>query len=71
MLHIAAKDIFPPEAQKAGHGRAERQSAGDDPCLSGNGSCFAREGGQHYDKACADLANTRTDTSSGSIWGKP
>ena len=23
---------------------------------------FAREGGQHYDKACADLANTRTDT---------
>jgi carboxymethylenebutenolidase len=23
---------------------------------------FARTGGQHYDKACADLANTRTDT---------
>jgi carboxymethylenebutenolidase len=22
---------------------------------------FAREGGQHYDKANADLANTRTD----------
>jgi carboxymethylenebutenolidase len=23
---------------------------------------FARPGGKHYDKACADLANTRTQT---------
>jgi carboxymethylenebutenolidase len=23
---------------------------------------FAREGGAHYDKACADLANGRTST---------
>ena len=63
MLHIAAKDQFtPPEAQKqimdglkdnrlvALHVYPEMDHA------------FAREGGQHYDKACADLANTRTDT---------
>jgi carboxymethylenebutenolidase len=63
MLHIAAKDQFtPPEAQK--------QIA---DALKGNplvtihtypemDHAFAREGGQHYDKANADLANGRTDT---------
>jgi len=63
MLHIAGKDQFvPPEAQ-----RKIRDG------LSGNSHvtlhvypemdhAFARVGGAHYDKACADLANGRTST---------
>jgi carboxymethylenebutenolidase len=63
MLHIAEKDQFvPPEAQKKIIGG-----------LSGNphvaihtypemDHAFAREGGAHYDKACAELANGRTAT---------
>lgn len=62
MLHIAAKDAYQtPEA------RAQIMDG-----LKGNplvtihsypemDHAFAREGGQHYDKANADLANTRTD----------
>ncbi len=63
MLHIAEKDQFvPPEAQAkiidalkdsphvTLHSYAEMEHA------------FARTGGQHYDKACADLANTRSET---------
>lgn len=62
MLHIASKDAYQtPEA------RAQIMDA-----LKGNplvtihsypemDHAFAREGGQHYDKANADLANTRTD----------
>jgi carboxymethylenebutenolidase len=61
MLHVAGKDQFcPPEAQakiKAGlkgnahvtiHDYAQQDHA------------FARIGGEHYDKAAADLANQRT-----------
>ena len=63
MLHIAEKDQFvQPEAQKK-----------IDGALKGNplitlyfypqmDHAFAREGGAHYDKACADLANGRTST---------
>lgn len=63
MLHIAEKDQFvKPEAQK---------KIAD--ALKGNphvtlhfypqmDHAFAREGGAHYDKACADLANGRTST---------
>ncbi|MBV8798562.1 MAG: dienelactone hydrolase family protein [Alphaproteobacteria bacterium] len=63
MLHIAEKDQFvKPEAQK-------KIAEG----LKGNAHvslhfypqmdhAFAREGGAHYDKACADLANGRTST---------
>jgi carboxymethylenebutenolidase len=63
MLHIAEKDQFvKPEAQK---------KIAD--ALSGNrlvtlhsypqmDHAFAREGGAHYDKACAELANGRTST---------
>lgn len=63
MLHIAEKDQYvKPEAQKK---IAE--------ALKGNphvtlhfypqmDHAFAREGGAHYDKACADLANGRTST---------
>ena len=62
MLHIAGKDAYQkPEA------RAQIMDT-----LKGNklvtihvypemDHAFAREGGQHYDKANADLANTRTD----------
>jgi carboxymethylenebutenolidase len=62
MLHIASKDAYQtPEA------RAQIMDG-----LKGNplatihvypemDHAFAREGGQHYDKANADLANTRTD----------
>jgi carboxymethylenebutenolidase len=61
LLHIAEKDQFvPPAAQTqiidalTGH-----------PCVtthrySGVDHAFARTGGQHYDKAAADLANERT-----------
>lgn len=63
MLHIAEKDEYVnPEAQK---------KIAD--ALKGNplvtlhfypqmNHAFAREGGAHYDKACADLANGRTST---------
>lgn len=63
MLHMAEADQFvPPPAQ-------EKILAG----LTGNpqvtihrypqmNHAFARPGGKHYDKACADLANTRTHT---------
>ncbi len=63
MLHIAEKDQFvKPEAQK-------KIAA----ALKGNphvtlyfypqmDHAFAREGGAHFDKACADLANGRTST---------
>ena len=63
MLHIAERDQFvPPEAQAKIidglkdnphvmlHTYAEMEHA------------FARTGGQHYDEACADLANTRSET---------
>lgn len=63
MLHMAGKDQFvPPDAQK-------QMIDG----LKGNAHvtlhqypemdhAFAREAGEHYDKACADLANGRTAT---------
>lgn len=61
LLHIAAKDQFvPPEAQskivdglKGKHGVTVHVYPGVD-------HAFARIGGQHYDKAAADLANART-----------
>ena len=61
MLHIAEKDEYtPPPAQ-------EKIKAGlkDNPHVTlhsypGMDHAFARVGGQHYDKAAADLANRRT-----------
>ncbi len=61
LLHVAAKDQFvPPEAQ-------EKIKAGlaDNPRVTlhvydGNDHAFARLGGEHYDKAAADLANGRS-----------
>ncbi|HEY0105806.1 MAG TPA: dienelactone hydrolase family protein [Rhizomicrobium sp.] len=63
MLHLAAKDEYtPPAAQKAtvdglkGHALVTVHSY---PEMN---HAFARVGGAHYDKACADLANGRTAT---------
>lgn len=63
MLHIAEKDQFvPPEAQAAIVAGLK-----DNPNVTLHtypemDHAFARTGGQHYDKACADLANSRTET---------
>jgi len=63
MLHIAAKDQFtPPEAQKK-----IQDGLGKNPLVTLHvypemDHAFARIGGAHYDKACADLANGRTST---------
>ncbi len=61
LMHIAEKDGFvPPEAQ-------EKILAGVKPIThvtahtyQGQDHAFARQGGDHYDKASADLANDRT-----------
>lgn len=63
MLHIAEKDGFvPPDAQKKIH-----EVISGNPLVTlhdypGMDHAFAREAGEHYDKACADLANGRTNT---------
>jgi carboxymethylenebutenolidase len=63
MLHIAGKDQFvPPEAQKK-----LQDGLGKNPLVTLHvypemDHAFARVGGAHYDKACADLANGRTST---------
>ena len=61
LLHIAGKDQFvPPEAQakvKAGLKGNAQVTIHDYPEQD---HAFARVRGQHYDKAAADLANTRT-----------
>ena len=63
MLHIAGKDQFvPPDAQKAimdGLKDNDLVTIHHYPQMD---HAFAREGGAHYDKACADLANGRTAT---------
>ena len=63
MLHIAGRDQFvPPEAQKKmidGLSSNPRVTLHVYPEMD---HAFARVGGAHYDKACADLANGRTST---------
>ncbi len=63
MLHIAEKDQYvKPEAQKK---IAETLKGNPHVILHfypQMDHAFAREGGAHYDKACADLANGRTTT---------
>ncbi len=61
MLHIASKDQFvPPEAQEkialglTGHDRITLH------VYDGQDHAFARDGGEHYDQASAELANKRT-----------
>ena len=63
MLHIAAKDQFcPPEAQKQIVDGLKGNSLVSTYVYPEMDHAFARVGGQHYDKACADLANSRTDS---------
>jgi carboxymethylenebutenolidase len=63
MLHIAGKDQYvPPEAQKK-----IQDTLANNPHVTIHvypemDHAFARIGGAHYDKACADLANGRTST---------
>ena len=63
MLHIAGKDQFvPPAAQKQ-----VMDALKDNPLVTiyhypEMDHAFAREGGAHYDHACAELANGRTAT---------
>ena len=63
LLHIAGKDQYsPPEAQKQITDGLKGNPLVTIHVYPEMDHAFAREGGQHYDKACADLANTRTDT---------
>ena len=61
MLHIAEKDQYcPPEAQKAIKEGLKGNALVTIHSYPGADHAFARVGGQHYDKAAADLANQRT-----------
>ena len=61
MLHVASKDQFvPPEAQQAVKDGLAANSQVTIHTYEGNDHAFARVGGEHYDKAAADLANQRT-----------
>jgi carboxymethylenebutenolidase len=63
MLHIAAKDEFtPPEAQKKIQDGLEKNPLVTLHVYPEMDHAFARVGGAHYDKACADLANGRSAT---------
>jgi carboxymethylenebutenolidase len=61
LLHIAAKDQFvPPAAQAQIVDALKGQTGVQVHVYPGVDHAFARIGGQHYDKAAATLANTRT-----------
>jgi len=61
MLHIAEKDQYvKPEAQKKIVDALKTNPHVTIHLYPGMDHAFAREGGAHYDKACADLANGRT-----------
>lgn len=63
MLHIAAKDQYvPPNAQKQIADTLKSHPLVTLHTYAEMDHAFARVGGEHYDKACADLANGRTDT---------
>jgi carboxymethylenebutenolidase len=63
MLHIAEKDPYvKPEAQKKIVDALKGNPRVTIHLYPGMDHAFAREGGAHYDKACADLANGRTST---------
>jgi carboxymethylenebutenolidase len=62
MLHVAEADQFvPPEAQKQAADALKDNRNVTIYSYPGMDHAFARTGGQHYDKANADLANTRTE----------
>ncbi len=61
MLHMAEKDQFVPAEAQA----QVKEGLGGNPQVTihsypGVGHAFARVGGEHYDQAAADLANTRS-----------
>ena len=61
LLHIAAKDQYcPPEAQAKIQASLKGNAHVAIHVYPGMDHAFARPGGQHYDKASADLANSRT-----------
>ncbi len=61
MLHIATEDGFvPPEQQQAVHAALDDNARATLHDYQGNDHAFARVGGEHYDKAAADLARDRT-----------
>lgn len=61
MAHVAAKDGFvPPEAQARFVPVLEAHPKATVHVYDGQDHAFARVGGKHYDKAAADLANSRT-----------
>jgi carboxymethylenebutenolidase len=61
MLHIAQKDQYcPPEAQAMIHAAFDASPLVTIHEYDGQDHAFAREGGAHYDAACAELANLRT-----------
>jgi carboxymethylenebutenolidase len=63
MLHVAAKDEYvPPEAQKKIIDGLKNNPLVTIHSYAEMNHAFARAGGAHYDKACADLANGRTST---------
>jgi len=63
MLHIAEKDEFvPPDAQQKIVDGLSRNPLVTLYRYPGMGHAFARVGGKHYDKANADLANSRSAT---------
>ncbi|HEY1836135.1 MAG TPA: dienelactone hydrolase family protein [Rhizomicrobium sp.] len=63
MLHIAGKDAFtPPEAQKQIVDGLKGNSHVTIHTYPQMDHAFARVGGEHYDHASAELANTRTGT---------
>jgi len=61
MLHIATEDQFcPAEAQQAIHARLDGHDKVTLHDYAGQDHAFAREGGAHYDKASAELADQRS-----------
>jgi carboxymethylenebutenolidase len=63
MLHVAGKDQFvPPDAQKLVSDGLKNNPLVTIHTYPEMDHAFARQGGDHYDKACADLANGRTST---------
>lgn len=61
MLHVATEDEFvPKDAQAEMHKGLDGNDFVTLHDYQGNDHAFARVGGAHYDKAAADLANSRT-----------
>ena len=61
MLHIATNDEFvPSEAQAQMHETLDGNDLVTLHDYEGNDHAFARVGGEHYDRAAAELANSRT-----------